>query len=216
MALDKNKLHEYSRLRKLAEQRTRRLEKAGLEGGKHFPKVSELKTAADLRRAEKAVSRFMESKTTVVQARAEQTTIEYQQRERSRQMQREARKRRKEWIGGLSEKDKALIENLKKHGVRVTEKNFSAWQDYISYRSAMQEDSTKYEFDKWVEEYKEIMKNPPDEEWEELRADFDAYRADREEVRKRAEELANAGEYSSDVFSSMLKTFIQDRKKKRG
>lgn len=216
MALDKNKLHEYSRLRELAEQRTRRLEKAGLEGGKHFPKVSELKTAADLRRAEKAVSRFMESKTTVAQARAEQTTIEYQQRQRRRQMRRESRKRRKEFLAGLTEEDRQRIKNLTKHGVRVTEKNFDAWNEYLEYRKAMQDDTLKYEFDKWVEEFKEIMKNPPDESWEDIRRDFDEYRVDRENVKKRAQELADSGEYSSDVFSSMLKTFVKDRKKKRG
>jgi len=177
---------EYTRLRDIAQKRLGRLESAGLAvPGLAFPKMRELKTAAEKAAALRAVREFVQAPTKVKEVRqtgqrvmptAKGIRAVDPVREARRQRQREQRAHRREVLAGLTKNQRGFIKAARTLGMTINTENIPEFLEYMEYRYSQYSDSQNYLIDQYVRDYTALKKAKR----ENIINDFARFRVDRE------------------------------------
>ena len=210
---------EYSRLRSIAEKRIDRLSSHGLASpGISFPKVSQLKSAAEKKAALNAVKSFLASGTTLREAakNPEKRLVtennmpafltEKQAKEAERRERRNA-KRRERYAAtkNLTTKQKGLLKGAAKLGLRIPTDKIQSFIEYMEYRFAQVRESQFYAMATYTEDYEAILKKSPTKE--DIIADFERYLADKENTTNMFDKSTG---YSEEQLNSIWKDFARD------
>lgn len=220
-----NSFEEYSKLRKVAQERIKRLGLAGADvSGISFPTVKELqRDSIKAGKAEKNVKQFLAGPTTVKEwrktpadlfpsFRATAAGVEVapkavlQHRERNRRY----RERQREIYSKLTKDQQALLKAAKRLGVTIAPGQAEAFEEYIKYRYAQGIGSVKYFMGNVVEDFENYRKNNPRHNAKEILDDFNRFAADRSGLQKLFDKITSGKEPTtrqSDTFNQAWERF---------
>lgn len=183
---------EYSRLRSIARKRSERLGQTGQVAEVKFPTVKELKTQGiSPSQALKAVNEFLNAPTTkraymkapdVIRKDIQQTVKEVEsqiKKERRRAQNREASKRYRDTLKGLTAREKRYLKAARTLGLRVPPSMAKIFGEYLDVRFAQGNDSEFYRIANYVEDFQSIM-DKKGYNAKQTMNDFNKYMADRE------------------------------------
>ena len=209
---------EFSRLRGIAQKRLERLQMAGLASPAiRLPKASEL-TAAQKAGYVKQFKSFLESGSTVREAKKtpEKTFVptsrgiaapkteaqikRAEQRARKTQVQRE----RRHILAGLTKTQQGWIQGARNIGVKIGTKNLSAFVEYMEYRYAQNKDSSFYTV---VDDFADIQEKKKKAVGD-ITADFARFKADRQEIIDMRDD-GRPG-YDKYAFDSLWRQYIKN------
>lgn len=214
------KRREYSKLRKQANERGRRLERAGLGIRADFPTLSNISDTRDLNKALRVVRGYVTNPATTVRgARAALVTanLEFTARDAKRIEQRarhaEAQRRYRERIKALSPAERGLLQMAKRWGIKnVTPSTVKKFGAYLEYRESVRGLSFQYT------ERAEVARDY--DKLQEMRIDPDVIAQDfREYMDNAMDELErHRGEmstreykqYSADFVDELWQQYIED------
>lgn len=222
---------EYSRLRSIAEKRIDRLSSHGLASpGISFPKVSQLKSAAEKEAALNAVKSFLASGTTLREAtknpekrlvtennmpafltRRERRNARRRERYAQDKEKRDARNarrreqyRRKKILKELTDKQRALLKGAGTLGVDIPTDRIKQFIEYMEYRFAQVQESAYYAMDKYTEDYQKILRNAPNTD--DIVADFNRFLSEREDNESLFDNLQS---YDEDALNDLWEEFTE-------
>lgn len=183
---------EYSRLRSIARKRSERLGQTGQVAEVKFPTVKELKTQGiSPSQALRAVNEFLNAPTTkraymkapdVIRKDIQQTVKEVEsqiKKERRRAQNREASKRYRDTLKGLTAREKRYLKAARTLGLRVPPSMAKIFGEYLDVRFAQGNDSEFYRIANYVEDFQSIM-DKKGYNAKQTMNDFNKYMADRE------------------------------------
>ena len=182
---------EYTKLRDIAQKRVHRAQEAGVPLNIHIPTVKELRAGSDTV-AEVTLmqlQQFLKTGYSLSRER-ERKRPEYtpeERRERKRQQQRDYRRNR---VAREMErpdhpnKYRSYLKGLKTLGVDIPPSKLPAFFQYMDYRFAQGNNSKKYVFDIFVDDYQKMLQkgyNP-----NQILFDFQRFEADQAAIADRA------------------------------
>ena len=183
---------EYSRLRSIARKRSERLGQTGQVAEVKFPTVKELKTQGiSPSQALKAVNEFLNAPTTkraymkapdVIRKDIQQTVKEVEsqiKKERRRAQNREASKRYRDTLKGLTAREKRYLKAARTLGLKVPPSMAKIFGEYLDVRFAQGNDSEFYRIANYVEDFQSIM-DKKGYNAKQTMNDFNKYMADRD------------------------------------
>ena len=183
---------EYSRLRSIARKRSERLGQTGQVAEVKFPTVKELKTQGiSPSQALRAVNEFLNAPTTkraymkapdVIRKDIQQTVKEVEsqiKKERRRAQNREASKRYRDTLKGLTAREKRYLKAARTLGLRVPPSMAKIFGEYLDVRFAQGNDSEFYRIANYVEDFQSIM-DKKGYNAKQTMNDFNKYMADRD------------------------------------
>lgn len=210
---------EYSRLRSIARKRSERLGQTGQVAEVKFPTVKELKTAGIApSQAIKAVNEFLNAPTTkraymkapdVIRKDIQETvkSVESQiKKERRRAQNREASKRYRETLKGLTAREKRYLKAARTLGLKVPPSMAKIFGEYLDVRFAQGNDSEFYRIANYVEDFQSIMDKKGYNARQTMN-DFNRYMADRDIL------LSNKGrmtgmDFDKDIWRPFAESMI--------
>ena len=218
---------EYSRLRKQAQQRIKRLEAAGFTKNPTFKTLRELESDRDIVKEADRITKWLDKPTSTVKgARQAEEERKAKRREQSKRYREEKKaieeQLKKEKIEppksikearailALTKDQRSLIKSARTLGIKLSPEEVVRFAEYLSYRYAQTKASEYYFFDTWLNEFMMLEESKVD--LADLVEDFEAYKADADEWD--AEALDGLGGYTSEQLDDTISELIKKYAKK--
>lgn len=202
---------EYSRLRSIARKRSERLGQTGQVAEVKFPTVKELKTQGiSPSQAMKAVNEFLNAPTTkraymkapdVIRQDIQKTVKEVAsqiKKERRKAQNREASKRYRDTLKGLTAREKRYLKAARTLGLKVPPSMAKIFGEYLDVRFAQGNDSEFYRIANYVEDFQSIMDKKGYNARQTMN-DFNRYMADRDILLNNKASM-NGMDFDKDVW----------------
>lgn len=222
---------EYSKLRKVAQERIKRLGLAGADvSGISFPTVKELqRDSIKASKAEKKVRQFLAGPTTVKEWRKtpadlfpsfRNTPSGVETASRSvllhRERNRRYRERQKEIFSQLTANQQGLLKSARKLGVNISPGQAELFEEYVKYRYAQGQGNLKYWIKRALDDFEDYRKKNPHHSAKEILDDFNRYASERKYLIKMFDRMSKGKDPTarqSDLFNKAWSRFASKKVK---
>lgn len=202
---------EYTRLRDIAQKRLGRLAAEGLApAGLAFPKLREMKTEAERKRALADVQEFLASGTKLREIRESGKTVDITPkgivvddpaRLARNARQRERRRERRAALQSLTKSQRSMIKGARALGVTINTPDIPSFIAYMEYRFSQYSDSRFYLMADYVEDFQKLRKKNSSDS---IVSDFARFKTDYEQLHS----PVDVPGYSAAEFQNMWNEFI--------